>query len=256
MRWTLGVLTLLFAMPSLSAGGAAQNDVVTISSLEWPPYAGSSLRQGGATTEVIRTAFHKAGFEIKVVYKDWPTAIEMARKGHEQVIAYYPGYHCRHREGFIASDPVGNSPLGFAEHVDAPLLWRSLDDIGDRNLKIGTVRGYTNTDEFDAKVGMGWIHAISSENDAANLRKLLRKRIDGAVVDKYVLAFLKATDEILRKDPERLRFNDKPLEEKTFYLCFRDDEKGGELMRAFNLGLSELDVDGMVQNYVLSVAPK
>ena len=204
---------------------------------------------------MIHAAFEKAGYKVEVVYEAWPTAIESARKGIGQVVAYYPGYHCRHRDGFVASDPIGRSPLGFAEHAEAPLVWRTLDDIGDRNLKIGTVRGYTNTDEFDAKVGMGWIRAIPSDNDTENLHKLLRKRIDAAVVDKHVLAFLMATDTKLKAGPDQLRFNEKPLEEKTFYLCFRDDEETVDLMHTFNRHLKDVEVDRIVEHYVTTVFP-
>ncbi len=67
------------------------------------------------------------------------------------------------------------------------MTWKDLADIGDQKLKIGTVLGYANTDEFDAKVGTGWIHAIPSNDDVTNLKKLVRKRIDAVVIDKLVL---------------------------------------------------------------------
>ena len=256
MRGILGLAVLLLLGAGAAGTAAAEDRVARIATLEWPPYTGQGLREGGATTKVIRTAFAAAGYEVEVVYETWPIAIETARKGIGGVVAYYPGYHCRHREGFVASDPVGRSPLGFAEHVDSPLVWQSLDDIGDRKLKIGTVRGYTNTDEFDAKVGMGWIRAIPSDNDAENLDKLLRRRIDAAVVDKHVLAFLARTDDRLKGGLESLRFNDKPLEEKTFHLCFRDDPEAVRLMRAFNEGLASVAVDSMVESYVTGALPE
>ncbi len=59
------------------------------------------------------------------------------------------------------------------------MTWKDLDDIGEQKLKIGTVLGYANTDEFDAKVGTGWIHAIPSNDNDTNLKKLVRKRSRG-----------------------------------------------------------------------------
>ncbi len=135
----------------------------------------------------MRAAFAKVGYEINVAYRPWKRAIDMAKKGTDGGIAYFPGYHCHHREDFVASEPIGNGPLGFAKHVDAPMTWKDLADIGDQKLKIGTVLGYANTDEFDAKVGTGWIHAIPSNDDVTNLKKLVRKRIDAVVIDKLVL---------------------------------------------------------------------
>jgi polar amino acid transport system substrate-binding protein len=96
-----------------SSGSAeAQDKVVNISTLNWPPYAGSELPNGGATTEVVRVAFEKIGYEIDVAYRPWKRAIDMAKKGTDGVIAYFPGYHCQHREGFVASEPIGNQSGG------------------------------------------------------------------------------------------------------------------------------------------------
>ncbi len=110
------------AMLVASSGPAAvQDKIVSVSTLDWPPYTGSELPRGGATTEAMRAAFAKVGYEINVAYRPWKRVIDMAKKGTDGVIAYFPGYHCHHREGFVASEPIGNGPLGFAEHVDAPM---------------------------------------------------------------------------------------------------------------------------------------
>jgi polar amino acid transport system substrate-binding protein len=239
-----GVLAWSVCSPSLAVG-----EIIRVSTLNWPPYTGKDLPLGGATTDVVRAAFEKVGHEIEVKYRPWKRAIDMAKKGTDGVIAYFPGYHCRHREGFVASEPIGNGPLGFAEHVDAPMTWESLDDIGDQQLKIGTVLGYANTDEFDAKVGTGYILAIPTNDDTSNLKKLLRKRIDAVVIDKLVLEYLKATEASLKGGKDKLRFNAKPLEDKTLYLCFRDDKEGRTLKHIFNAGLEQIDAETIVDNY-------
>ncbi len=129
------------------------------------------------------------------------------------------------------------------------MTWESLDDIGDQQLKIGTVLGYANTDEFDAKVGTGYILAIPTNDDTSNLKKLLRKRIDAVVIDKLVLEYLKATEANLKRGKDKLRFNAKPLEDKTLYLCFRDDKEGRTLKHIFNAGLEQIDAETIVDNY-------
>ncbi len=113
--------------------------------------------------------------------------------------------------------------------------------------------GYANTDEFDAKVGTGWIRAITANDDVSNLKKLLRKRIDAAVIDKLVLEYLKATEESRMTGANKLRFDEKPLEDKTLYLCFRDGEEGRSLMAIFNAGLAQIDDDTIVERYFATV---
>lgn len=221
---------------------------VVVNTLEWPPYTSAELPKGGATTNVIQQAFAAAGLESSVDYLPWKRAISMA-KDDASVAAYFPGYHCRHVEGFIASDPIGNGPLGFAENVNAPVSWRSIDDIGEQKLKVGTVLGYTNTDEFDEKAGTGWIRSIPAPDDLTNLRKLVRQRIDIAVIDKLVLSYFLATEPTLKDDADSLQFNVRPLEEKTLFMCFFDDEPGRALRDAFNAGLKKVDIQKSIDDY-------
>ena len=243
----VGLVAALFLNSTFAAAQDAEK--MSIATLEWPPYTGAELPQGGATTAVARQALAAVGLETDVSYVPWRRAIAMAQNNTSGVVAYFPGYHCRHVDGFIASDPIGNGPLGFAENVEAPLEWESVDDIGERKLAIGTVLGYANTDEFDAKAGTGWVRTIPAKDDITNLKKLLRQRIDAAVIDKMVLSYLLATVPELRSEAETLRFNEKPLEEKTLYMCFNDTEEGRELRTTFNEGLKDIDVDELVDAY-------
>ncbi len=61
--------------------------------------------------------------------------------------------------------------------------------------------------------------------------------------------YLKATEESLKAGAGKLRFDEKPLEDKTLYLCFRDDEQGRTLKHIFNAGLEGVDADAIVDGY-------
>ncbi|MDI3338850.1 hypothetical protein QKW60_20765 [Defluviimonas aestuarii] len=244
---TLALVALvLFSQVFASTPAVAESVVIT--TLEWPPYTSAELPKGGATTEVVRQAFAAAGLETEVRVLPWKRAISDA-KDDVTVAAYYPGYHCRHVEGFVASDSIGTGPLGFAENVDAPVEWVSIDDIGEQKLKVGTVLGYANTDEFDEKAGTGWVRAIPAPDDVTNLRKLMLKRIDMAVIDKLVMSYLLATEPTLRGAGEVLKFDSKTLEDKTLFVCFNDNEAGHAIRDRFNAGLSKIDIDDIVERY-------
>jgi polar amino acid transport system substrate-binding protein len=248
MRMKKGVLVGLAVSLFSLASFAASAENLTITTLEWPPYTSEVLPKGGATTEVVRQAFSAVGTEIDVAILPWKRAISFA-KDDASAVAYFPGYHCRHVDGFVASDPIGNGPLGFAQNVNAPVTWTDVDDVGEQKLKVGTVLGYANTDEFDEKAGTGWIRAIPAPDDVTNLRKLARQRIDVAVIDKLVLSYLLATEESLDGLDGTLVFNERPLEDKTLFLCFNDDEVGRALRDKFNEGLAKIDVDAIVDGY-------
>lgn len=247
MRLDLSALVFSMTLAVFSNETKAR-DVTTVTTLEWPPYTSEALPKGGATTEVVRQAFAAAQMNVTVATLPWKRAISMAKEDGSAV-AYFPGYHCRHVDGFVASNPIGSGPLGFAQNESAPIEWSSVDDIGEQKLKVGTVLGYANTDEFDEKAGTGWIRAIPAPDDLTNLRKLARQRIDIVVIDKLVLSFLIATEESLAGLSDELTFNERPLEDKTLYLCFTDDEAGRTLRDRFNTGLASIDVDGIVERY-------
>ena len=240
----VGVLGLAVAASTAAA------QTVTVATLEWPPYTSESLPGGGATTEVVRQAFAAAGLDVAVETPGWREAISMARG--EEAVAYFPGYHCRHVDNFVPSDPIGSGRLGFAEHVDRPITWLDVDDIGLQNLIVGTVSGYANTDEFDQKAGTGWIRAIPAQDDVTNLRKLGEQIIDLAVIDELVLSYLLATDLTLEPYAPNIVFDERVLDDKTLHLCFNDDPQGRVLRDRFNAGLAQLDVAQIVEAYTVS----
>lgn len=249
VRMQMSALVRMIAVISgISASQAAANDSVTVSTLEWPPYTSQELPLGGAVTDIVVRAFENIGIETDVLTLPWQRAISTA-SDTENVVAYFPGYHCRHMEGFVASEPIGFGPLGLVENADAPITWSTIDDLGEQELLIGTVLGYANTDEFDQKAGTGWVNVAPASDDLTNLRRLLRQRIDAAVIDRLVLAYLLATEPSLAEGRERLVFDERPLSENTLYLCFNDDEDGRSLRDRFNEGLAGIDVDRSIEAY-------
>ncbi len=62
--------------------------------------------------------------------------------------------------------------------------------------------------------------------------------------------YKRATEEGLKAGADRLQFNAKPLENKTLYLCFRDNEQGRSWKRLFNAGLAQIDVEVIMEGYL------
>lgn len=248
-RSALGyLLTVLAAGLSLSLTPVQAQQTVVVTTLEWPPYTSPDLPLGGAVTDILTRAFADRGIDVEVLTLPWQRAITTANED-ESVVAYFPGYHCRHMEGFVASEPIGFGPLGLVENTDVPITWDSIDDLGEQQLLIGTVLGYANTDEFDQRAGTGWINVATAADDLTNLRRLLRQRIDAAVIDRLVLAYLLATELASEEGVEKLAFDERALAENTLYLCFNDTEDGRALRDVFNEGLATIDVNESIDRY-------
>lgn len=77
----------------------------------------------------------------------------------------------------------GSSPLKDAEiNYTSP---KNLHELAP--YKIGVVKGYINTAEFDAAQ---FLKKVESDSDEANLKKLLNKELDIIVIDKLVAQYL------------------------------------------------------------------
>lgn len=231
----------------ISCGAQAQEKTVSLATLEWPPYVGAALPEEGATTAVIKKAFETAGYKVEVIFLPWKRAVEETAEAGGKFDAFYPGYNCNQKPGLVSSESLGSSPLGFAENAEAPLAWSSLDDLAGK--RVGTVQGYTNTAEFDERVAMGKITADAAVNDLTNLKKLVAKRLDAVIVDRFVMEYMLKTEKDLAADAGKIAFNKKPLEEKNLFLCFRDDSAGKKVVADFDAALATIDVPALIDAY-------
>ncbi|MEQ8667212.1 MAG: transporter substrate-binding domain-containing protein [Rhodospirillales bacterium] len=218
---------------------------VVVTTLDWPPYTGADLPGGGAVTEVVRQAFARSGIETSVIYVPWKRAIAYAKDAKSGAVGFFPGYNCDQQPGLLASEPIGEGPLALAERRDADVSWESLNDLIP--LRVGTVVGYANTEEFDQWVNNGQLSVISSISDTENLLKLAEGKLDLAVVDRYVFEHLMRTEKRLIHHADMLRIDDKPLESKKLYLCLRAGPRGENLRNLFDAGLRSVDFDGIWQ---------
>ncbi|OYQ32388.1 hypothetical protein CHU95_16425 [Niveispirillum lacus] len=197
---------------------------VRLSSLDWPPFSGESLPNRGLSTAIVERTLKRAGLALAVEFMPWQRAVNTGLRTPGYA-GYFPEYQTAASEAkCLLSTPIGSSPLGFAERVGAPVSWRSLSDLAGR--RIGTVRGYVNTDAFDRAAADGILTVEPAVDDATNLRKLAAGRLDMAVIDGNVLSHLLATDPDLRSLRTGLRFNDRLLEDKSLHVCFRPDVVG------------------------------
>lgn len=255
MKKTLFAVCFLTTVLFFSGPTLAEDRIIHLASLEWPPYIGEHLPDQGAMALIARSAFAKAGYELRIDFYPWARTLYMA-KTKDKYAGYFPEYYSQESEkDFIFSAPVGSSPLGFAERKENPVNWETADDLSAVKM-IGTVRGYVNTEAFDQKAAKGDIRVEAVTDDATNLRKIIGGRITMAVIDRYVMQYLLHTDPDLKKKKDQLGFNDRLLEEKQLHICFRKNEKGEAAAKIFSEGLREINIENAVKEYFEKIMPK
>lgn len=249
-------LTVLFPLAAVglglssSAGRSDEGKRVDVATLHWPPFTAAELPQAGAVSALVIEVFERMGYRAHVRFWPWNRAIAKADAGEGNVIGYFPGYHCRHdpNSDFLRSMPMGKTPLGLARLTNTSYSWSSLDDL--KKFRIGTVVGYANTDEFDAKVEEGALQIITSSDDVTNLKKLIARQIDFAVIDKYVMKYLIYTNSTIRNNRHLIKFDDNILEMKSLFLCFRNTEEGKQMRDLFNAHLEKVKSQEIMDEYI------
>jgi len=224
----------------------ADGDTVVLATLEWPPYTGESLPGLGASSVIVRDAFKAVGLEVEFRFYPWNRLLEEASNDPE-IQGYFPEYTGREAQ-LLYSAPIGKSPIGFAKRASESRSWHSYDDL--KALRIGVVAGYMNTPQFDKMVASGDIRTNKAMGDVFNLRKVLEKRVDFAVVDSNVFTYYTKTDPYLSRQMLQIRMDPHLLDINRLFVCFPNTVRGQELQRRFNEGLKTVDVRRVQSEYL------
>ena len=232
------ILAVLIALLAKGYAGAEARPALRLTTLEWPPHIFAD--GSGPVADAVRQAFSRTGWAVIIEVHPWHRAVSLAAE-NEAYAGVFPEYYSLKADAeasgqrCLFSQPFGKSPLGLAEHRSRPVTWEKVGDLAD--LRIGTVRGYNNSDMFDLLVATGKIHAIETTNDEQNLRNLVEGKIAAAVIDLKVFEHLTANSQELKDAAGSLQFNSRFLETPDFHICFQNSSEGQRAREIFEKGL-------------------
>ena len=231
------VLALLLSFQSQSA------EKWKITSLDWQPFSGKALPDGGAGIAVLKEALKAEGIELVVEFYPWTRALETAKDA--SYVGYYPAWPEDVVAGFTKSDVIFKSPVGFAENKSKPLTWTKLEDLKGKS--IGTVQDYGNTPEFNALVKAGTIKAEVSTDDLTNVKKVAAGRIDGAFID------LNNLDYFLKNDAKdiagKVQANAKMIDTKDLVLAINTKFANKNAAEIIKRAISKVNAEKIIQDY-------
>ena len=214
--------------------------LVHLVTAEYEPYIGRNLPNKGYIYEVVTEAFRRVGYKADIAFYPVARATYLVEKGQRDgLVPVY--YNQSLEEKFLFSDPFPGGTLGLLKRKSIPAAYFDpLDQTQAlRNLQeytFGVVRGAVNTPEFDNATFLKKDFATS---DLQNLLKLLKGRVDFAVIDKYT-----AADIMVNKLPHMIgefEFMNPPLALKPFYIAFsKNTPHSRQLANDFNQGLQDV----------------
>jgi polar amino acid transport system substrate-binding protein len=236
--------TLLVAAAMLVSLPAMAAEKWKVTSLDWQPFSGKALPEGGAGIAVLRAALKAEGIELEVEFYPWTRAVKTAKQpGYAGV---YPTWPEDTSDGFTGSAVLFKSPVGFVEPKSKPLVWSKLDDL--KGKKIGIVQDYGNTPEFMALVDSGAIRGEVVVDDLTNIKKVAGGRIDGAFIDLNNLSYFLKND---AKDiASQVQANAKVIDSKNLLLAINNNFTNKKANAILSRGIAKINAEKIIKDYM------
>lgn len=182
---------IFFATLGIGAGWSGINpalaaEVWKVASLEWPPFSGAKLPDGGSGIKALRDSLKENGIELVVEYFPWARISLQAST--PDFVGFYPAWPEDLVKGYSSSGTLFKSPLVIAQNKNSPQKTASIDDL--KGKFVAVVQGYGNTKEFNDMVAKGIIIGDSGPDDLTGVKKLEAGRVDAMVIDRNVLNYI------------------------------------------------------------------
>jgi len=246
------VLVVVFAIigfvgSNLIVNSASAEEIISIATQEYSPWAGKNLKFNGFVNHVITEVFRRKGYSVKFTYLPFKRGIIETKNGQYSALSYVYWSKNRGKE-FYLSEPISEEKIVFF-HLKSNSVkdWKTLDDL--KNYKFGATRGYTYTKEFWEAVESKRLKVHITDSDKQNFKKLFAGRIDifpSGLVNGYSL--LQKQFDVSKS--HLISFHPKPLSEITGHLAFsRSRQDSANLLQIFNDGLAKLKEEGLYDQF-------
>jgi len=220
---------------SVSLIQAREISMVTV---DWEPYYASSLDKGGVYTEIVTTAFKRAGHTATVRFLPWKRALKYVEEGKNDIVmgAYY---NDERNKIYHYSDSCMTLNTGLVAHKKLGITsYKTLKDL--KPYKIGVNRGWIYTPEFDAA---DYLNKDEATNQMVNIRKFFKKRVD--IIAITIEIFQYEVSKLKNHNMSEVVVLDPILAKKGLHLMMgRKIPDHDKIIADFNKALKEIRSDG------------
>ena len=187
--------------------------------------------------EVFREALKRGGYYVKIDFLPWARVVALAKDGKYH--SYGPEYYDKVvEEKIYFSNSFSGGPLGFIKMKNKNINFSKIEDF--KTYRIGVVRGYIHTKEFD---DASYRKKDEAVDNVSNIKKLVNGRIDLFVCDKFVGSYLIKKE--MPGNANDIEYMNPVLENKELYLCINKNVPNAKAkIDAFNNGLKSMKNDG------------
>ncbi|MDD0841689.1 substrate-binding periplasmic protein [Pseudomonas sp. Gutcm_11s] len=190
---------------------------------------------------ILQAVFARLGEPLEIQPMPWKRALLRGASGELGIAGIYKNTERLQR--FDYSAPIFEERLLLYVQRERPLRFQRIEDLYGK--RIGVIRGWSYTEEFDRAVRGGQIKAEEGSSDDANLRKLASSRLDA------VIAIELAGQRLLSQPGlEHLEALPQPLSINPTFLVFAKQAAHQELLRRFDQTLQDMRQDGSLQRLI------
>ncbi len=171
---------------------------ISITTLDWAPYIGETICGQGWVQQLTIALLSSLGYEIKSTFLPWARAVATVESGDTDLL--YPEYYIepsapsdvyagtKRLEHLALSKKFPGGPLAFMKRKGEKDGFKG-NLLNLKNEKIGVVRGYQNSPEFDAYMDSGFFNISEAVDDLMNVKKLIGNRTNMIIGDPAVIVF-------------------------------------------------------------------
>ncbi|CAN7331634.1 transporter substrate-binding domain-containing protein [Pseudoduganella sp. LjRoot289] len=218
---------------------------------EWPPFFSRALPDNGLTGALLGSVLERMGYVASIDFFPWKRALDygLHNPRYAGVVAMF---RTPEREKLCYfSSAVGSrqSVIAYLKAEVAPAeTWADL-----KGIRIGTVAGYSNGEQFDDMARSGQLSVEEGVNDETNLRKLLNRRFNAMVIEKRMLRYLLASGRYTQAERERIAIAEHLFKERSVHVCFQRTPDGLKRQQAFSEAAREVDLARIERDYWRSI---
>jgi polar amino acid transport system substrate-binding protein len=243
--WALAACLALAALAAPARAGELAP--VRLAAEDWPPFVSASMPNNGLSGALVGAVLERIGYAVHIDYFPWKRAMELGLNS-PRYAGFLAVWRTPEREKVCHfSHSIGSTQTVLAYLKEAPVQAAAIADL--RGLRVGTVAGYANGEQFDAMAKDGELRTEEGVNDETNLRKLLMRRFPAIVIERRVLRHLLAGGHFGKAERERIGFSDKLFKERAVHVCFKRSGEGAKLQQAFNDAVRDFDLLRIERDY-------
>jgi len=233
-KWLISICALLMVLGSSTAFAGG---VVKAGTVDWPPYYGKNIKDGGFVTDITREALKRTGWEYELEFMNWNRAMGLCKQGKlDMVQGAYP--NDERKKEYLMTEKYASVDVVFMKKKGSDIAYSKLEDL--KGKKIGMVRGYAYP---DAVTKASYLKIDFADKLILNVKKLLAGRIDLLIGAKAVI--IDTTNQEMPGKGSELVALDPAVQTNDLHNLFsRKSPNGDQLLADFNKGLEMIKADG------------